>query len=628
MIPTPPTEMTREEQCIQDPLSVIQELFTQYRSTMKSNDPFEDVDYGSDAVFDAIWDQPTLCTQCPSLHQQPMSSIPSGNLVHFRGFIQDVCNPEFYAGVLQHATTGQCIYTKGRKSVIENIDAWNTVGMFERTPVLATDIPYCSPAYCNLWQLYRTGDSEQRAEDPSRMGKRKRNGTESEGMAMEDGGDMPRLQVPATDAAAESASLNPAAPTVAPSQPTAPVDEHRASLRLLYYGHGSAPKFGSLVEVLGVLTLPGAEDKDKDKETVSQSASEAEMDMDAFFSNAESYGSLPTLHVLSAREASLMPLTPLTPWPVQGSSLDASLPLALHLGGDTLLAQLVLIALTSSVWQRSPTGPIGAFPLNIVLPPPSAIGKEQEQEQTANVPGAAALSTALVTVLQVLCPAVFHCPLTLSLLNGPSLATTQSVESGRLQPSPLLLAPGSCMLLDETALQAGTVSEAGMRNIQIISDMLLGQVNTVEVPYNSLKMPTSIQVVSVSNGRSVLRQGMQACLWQGEMTTQSGSLPSLDGVKAAVDAARIAAAKMSISPEVADRVQSDFVSERQRQGSAATVGYDSPADALHSWIVMAKCWSALQSPQSETLSWEMYQAVRDIDRQRVSRFPVGTFPSS
>lgn len=85
----------------------------------------------------------------------------------------------------------------------------------------------------------------------------------------------------------------------------------------------------------------------------------------------------------------------------------------------------------------------------------------------------------------------------------------------RLRAAPLQLACGTVFVIDETAMDAGEVTATGQRNLAALARVCREQKVAYDFQYHQIDFPTDVSVAFVSQGRSLLRQGVQCPLRPG-----------------------------------------------------------------------------------------------------------------
>lgn len=105
--------MSISSDIIKKPLDVIQKLFEEGR---KSNDSsWERSDWGvkkhfSEAITNAYEEvqieESDLTFQIPLIDSQSIRNVANGQLIRYRGMVQDMFDPEYYLGIYQQSNPG------------------------------------------------------------------------------------------------------------------------------------------------------------------------------------------------------------------------------------------------------------------------------------------------------------------------------------------------------------------------------------------------------------------------------------------------------------------------------------------------------------------------------------------
>ena len=212
-----------------------------------------------------------------------------------------------------------------------------------------------------------------------------------------------------------------------------------------------------------------------------------------------------------------------------------------------------------------------------------------------------------------------------------SLADDMGLHAGRLQ-----LVDGTLLLIDESTMQEGQLKEKGIDNIRALSNMLTTRKLTYTFPYNSLEMDTDVHCVVVSQGKSFLPVNVQVALrpepdqvlderGQGSSSGASSRF-SLDDYRqylAAIQLRSSQAKQFSITADMADKIQDDFVHSRSTQGRRGDVdGTDSGSkistqEDLSRLIHVARLLSLSRGDCQ--LSWQDWKRAKTMDAERVRR---------
>jgi|TARA_B110000967_G_scaffold160242_1_gene166073 hypothetical protein len=180
---------------------------------------------------------------------------------------------------------------------------------------------------------------------------------------------------------------------------------------------------------------------------------------------------------------------------IRGALIDH---LAAPLGGDQLAAEYVLFTLLSRVHTRSDGMPIGKFGITLLGVPdgPAHCG---------------VVASLLSRAVAQIAPAVAHLPLSIASLNARPWAPRKDYSTNRLRSGPLQLAPGTVVVLDETQLTQGTLSDVGVRNVRSLVDTTTSQTLEMDFQFHQTRVATDLQFINVSSSStSGLVEGMDA----------------------------------------------------------------------------------------------------------------------
>lgn len=272
--------------------------------------------------------------------------------------------------------------------------------------------------------------------------------------------------------------------------------------------------------------------------------------------------------------------------------------LAQALDGDMLMAEYVLLALLGKVHIRRNGIIIGPFSVNLT-------GLEHVQLR-------------LVETLRQLMPAVVCQPLSVGSLNDPTQplyvrGTDSGIQAGRLQ-----LAPGTCLILDETKMDEGELNEAGVKNIRALLSLLQYHTLPCVFPYSEMDLPADLVFIILSQGKSILPADVQVHSEAQRNTTQNSahlsqsSIPSPSTLHAMrVYLAHARQLTFSIPTHVSEQIQNDFVAlRRDSRGS-----FDQ--NDLQRCLSTARLLSL--SHGCTELSADLWQMAKSLDLARASR---------
>ena len=583
----------------------------------------------------------------PSLNVLRQEELPAGALVRFQGMVMDMHDPEYYAGVYEEVRPdGASRMRTGKFRDTFDEPAGCTIRprsdfTWQRTPIVVAPLPgqtaWAAAAAVNGGAASSAAPPAVAA--PARSGGGKRPMEEDVAMEEEEGGEggaeeeSKRSRASALGAAAGAPpafTLNSAsAAECAPCEPEAAPDPHAAwsrsaalgtSLVKLYdgaeEGAGEASlRLNDVVEFYGVLELGGETDvADGDESAISMLVDEQK-------ALRPPPSAQPRLHCLYYRKIAGGAAHPLLPAPdtyaetlayqlarhhVADARAAVTAQLAAALGGDGVAAELTLWSVLSRVITRRGEAPIGKLPLNITGCP-SAVAQ----------PAASPVGAALQGALSALLPCVVPFRLTIETLNATPMVPRKDYSANILSPGALQLPAGAALLIDETGLAPGKLSEAGLKSLGALKDLIARQKLAFDFTYFAHDVDADVSLLSLSSLKSVLAKDSPGLL-QVALAVQPDAPqpPPLDA--ASLEAARTylglaVRCLSSLKPmdeKLAAALQDDFVAARRAD---ATV---SPDDFSH-WLTCARLHAA--SCLATEVSIEHYMHAKQVEAARVAR---------
>lgn len=294
--------------------------------------------------------------------------------------------------------------------------------------------------------------------------------------------------------------------------------------------------------------------------------------------------------------------------------------LAGPLGGDMLAAEYVLHALLARVTARHDGGvTVGALAVAL----------------TGVAPAAAAL---LVRALRALCARVVCVPVTVAALNtrGP-LAPYKDYARERLVQTPLQLAAGTVLVLDETRLAPGALTPAGTRNLQHLRELAQWQRVRYDFAYHEAEFAADVPVLALCRaGTSSLVLGSAGSASSASSSASSAVVVPLR-MRAAPEAAApptpfrtrgtfLAQARLyvcaarelppDVDGAVVAQVQDDFVAAR-RAAAQQTGARAVTQDTLHGWMNLAR--AVARSFGEPCLGAHAWRHMRTLEAERLDR---------
>eukprot|EP00198_Chlamydomonas_reinhardtii_P000712 XP_001690047.1 predicted protein [Chlamydomonas reinhardtii] len=227
------------------------------------------------------------------------------------------------------------------------------------------------------------------------------------------------------------------------------------------------------------------------------------------------------------------------------------------LGGDSLAAEYVLLQLLSRVVNRGDPNALGQLALNIsrcpgavtsatsaasASAPPataaSAVGSAVAAAAAHSSPALAAdllagrgvsgFAAALQAAVSCMVPLSVALPLSVEGCNSLSWSPVRDVSRERTAPSPLQLAPGTVLLLDETVMAPGQLSSQGVVSMQALMTLARQQELLYDFETFQHPVPLDLPLIVLTQGRSLLRD----CLPLRLPLTATQPFPSAEAVLA------------------------------------------------------------------------------------------------
>jgi hypothetical protein len=637
--------------------------------------------------------RPRRRRQVPLLTPAALDALPNASLVCFRGMVQDLPDPEYYAAEYLDTSSGQVCTARYADALPPGVAAPGPgCRLAERRPALLVPVPG-EPSWARAARAGAAGAPAAAIAAGGGAGGAKRGRAAAAAAAAAPSASMPDAgpaAPPADDgdsaaaararteraAAEEEAMLNIDADAdeelleagrssggaeEEPLEPEPPLPA--GAVQAFFYDGEEDLKLCEVVEVVGVLS--------RAPELAAAGGFGADA---AAAADAPPPTSLaPRLHALLVRREA-------SPYPMQycgtagtggaadadGKGADASAaaaaaaelaalvaagrPAALSrlraaLGGDALAAEYCLLQLVSRVRARTPDGaPIGALPLNLTGAPLAAEAAAEAAAPTPEEAAAAAagalpppaglspLGAALAAALADLAPRAAALPLARAALGARRWAPRRAPGGRRLAPAPLQLAPGTQVLLDETAMAAGALDARALANLGALAALAGRQRVPYDFGFFALEQPADAPVTILSAGPTLLK-GAGALALPLRFADEDGAAAAdadadLDAARRYLAAAR--ALEFSIPEGVAAHVEADLAAARRAGADAAPGGGHNGAagatgapdaratqETFHQWLSVARALAA--SHGEAALGAGRWAAARALEAARAAR---------
>lgn len=595
---------------------------------------------------------------------ETIDSIPNDTLVTFVGMVQDMFNPEYFVSEYTDATGAWRTTRYGDKPVDigceeggDGLDARDGCSagscaerrFDERHPVLVVPVPGQSDwvrervreAAMVSMTNFRGPGSMSGKHDVGGPGASKR---QLEGVSMEiDEGDRQGNEAtrPMGSVGGSVGEVGVAKKAVmldasAGKQQTTDKEKLNSTRDIppgscvIHFYHGNAVKLNEVVQVLGIISrvpelasgaMHGIEDEDEGTLASRIPTSVA-----------------PRIHAISVRKLDvsgvLSPSNTTLSLESSGLGIGTREQIVRYLTdvleGDSLAAEYVLMQLVSRVHRRTQGGAgligghgqdthaqLGMAALNIT----GISGDERtDSATTSGSSGRASLfASHLGKALSLLMPSVVTLPLDINALNKQPWYPTK-VNDNKSHEAALQLPGGTVVVLDETAMTAGQLTETGLKNLGAIQTMMKSQVLPYDFQFYQLEQPTDQPIIIVSMGRTMLKGAgeIQVALARTGISTLDTNRHDMS-YGGDVGAARryittVRSMAFSIPQDLEKQIENDMTEARKKDSTNVT------AETFHSWLNLARllCLSHGES----VLSVERWQQVLAMEAERVKRIAL------
>ncbi|XP_052182221.1 mini-chromosome maintenance complex-binding protein isoform X1 [Diospyros lotus] len=265
------------------------------------------------------------------------------------------------------------------------------------------------------------------------------------------------------------------------------------------------------------------------------------------------------------------------------------------LGNDGLAAHFFLLHLLSRVHARVDTLAVGKLSLNL-----TGFSKES----------ASVFGNRLNSLVKNLVPFTHCISLTVDYLNTASLAPRKDYQMNRLASGVLQLAEGSHMIIDETKLQAGTLSSVGVENARLLKSLIELQKVDYDFTYYKMEMAADVQLLILSEGKSNILPADLVVPFRPS-SVDSIETADADTLKAwRWYLVSLRSLSHSIEQEMQKVVEEDLVAARQADRSLGSQQFSR-------WLTLGRLMSV--SFGESSLSFEHWQMVNELERQRRER---------
>ncbi|KAI8639782.1 mini-chromosome maintenance replisome factor-domain-containing protein [Parasitella parasitica] len=386
-----------------------------------------------------------------------------------------------------------------------------------------------------------------------------------------------------------------------------PGQDHTSAIVKFYNNMAENIKVGQLIEIIGI--------RGHDLQNVQQ------QDQHGFDPVLDSFLNVPVIHAIAFNNLEAVNSCPLVNYEeVRYQAHDVRSQLIGYIssavGGDTLVAEYILLQLLSRITVKNGGLKIGNFTLNVSRFPAHKITEAEKKTPllTLNNPS----SKFLANVLQNLSIHHVNLPLTIDGLNKTKFSPKsigENLEAGVLQ-----LIDGTVLLVDETVLDEGQLVDPGVRNFRALQNVIQNQTLTYEFPYSQYDFDTDISVLSLSSSRSMLPNHCTISLEPihslEDNSPENLAQPSeetLNLFRKFIHAGKYGS--YDISKDVSEYIQNSFVEER-KLATENEIELPTQEDLMYH---MNLARLAAASFGESSLTQERYDYVVNLDKKRKLR---------
>lgn len=560
--------------------------------------------------------------QIPLINSNASHNLSDGNLVRFRGMIQDMHNPEFYFEKFEvfNTTTNEVKVKSGKyrdtAHVLENekINYSENLISGQRQTLVVVSMPGL-----NDWvqQLEDKQNYLKHLEEPPNTSKRLHPSTKLKRSYDDTEDNLDEMEVDNEAVNKEMKILDHKdnTPDVVSREhllnyPLPDVPSKSCIVKI--YSENENLKLNDMIEVIGFLSvdpsLSGEFKEDKDSMLELQIESSVEI-----ITHNPPPSLVPRLHAVHVQK--LEHCNPLLSNSVdQGVILSEANAAREHLLkaltelllGDQLAAEYLICHLIACVYLRQDTMNLGQFCMNLSNLPTQKYPNYAQQ---------------LYDIIKQFVTKSYYLPLTIENMNTLTLLPKKDYECNRLASGVLQLSKDTHLILDETKMEQGRLDATGVNNIAALGKMIMTQKVEYDFKYYKMEFDSDISVLILSEGKSLLPSDYHVPL-----KPEESSLEIFDAI---VEAAtyylkedlmnmirayltNLKLVKYSITEDL-QFVENDFIDMRSKSSS------DNPvtADDLHRLLVLARLVSL--SRGHDTLSKECWDITKAMETERLHR---------
>jgi len=562
--------------------------------------------------FKHLLDNESVRRSLPSLNLTPNHELTDGQLVRFRGMVQDMFDPEIYMAEYEtrNLATGVNQVVCGRyRDVLQNTMRTEILEdsplnvLKDRGVVYCVSIPGESPWVTDILSS-RVDDKAGPSgtyQNPLKRGLEPQNDNQVESMDMDApsapaNGDAPSLA--GKRSKGEDGAPVPATNGTSKGQPdlNLPIQnpKGKAVIVKLYDIPENEIKLCDMLEFVGVVSLNPALAAAEDGEGM-------------MGSSLPPPSLVPRLHVVHHQKLTsnnpLMETMTLSVADIERTREQLLYILTQSLLGDSLAAEYLLFHLISKVYSRHDIRILGKLSLNLFR-----LSSNQNW------------SRRIYTLLNLFTTGSHYLPLSKQQLETTPFTPVKDFEANRLVSGILQLPAGTHLVVDETVMADCQLDAKAVQNLTALGNLMTWQKVDYDFKYHNLEYQTDIPVLVMSEGRSMLTADVQVMVKPEENSPSPDTLIEtnfrnignilnqelLNRIRVYLSQAR--ELEYSLTDLLQKEVQEDFVRMRHENQGQISV------DDLHSHLVLARLASV--SRGKSTLEAGDWTRVKEMEADR------------
>lgn len=607
------------ERGIVDPLGLIDEIFQS-----SSEKKLDNSDFGEHEVFEKILLDPILSSRIPFLTRAAMinGSIIPNSLIRYRGLVQDVYNKEFYVGVAVETNriTNRKRYlsTKYRDS-IDNVNDDIDVNFdksaktMERLSLFLVPTPgesdWVKDHDSSFVPFMNSSCYSPGSANSCHSNSRKRSMSQQDSSDIkENNAELPGDTIRKKSGNTSSSSM----PFTFPSSTFISNEETEiCCLTKMYDCDDDHFRLNDMIEVVGVYSLDYSVVAGLPDENSIEYLLDPTLGLEQADDTLPPTSVAPRLHCISFRRiGSSFPLlqeiesqkiwgtipcgrgvyacvasseshsaSQMPKDLIQLARLNLLTFLTSLMYGDSVAAEYLLLALLSRVVGRTESVILGCFPLVI-----SGFNKSDEKVRS------------LKYLLSHVVPRCVRIEADINALNKVTVQPAKDHEQNRISPSPLQVGAGTIILVDETGLEEGNLTDNGVRSAYALRSVALNQMLPIAFTYCEIQVPTDVPLLfltsSINSSLHAMQDSVRVHIFQ---SSDSSPYENNEKTRMLIENTEDAAPwhdlrkwwalmrmqEVTMDAEMVKAAEDDFVNARQHDTSLT------PSD-FHIWLTIAR----------------------------------------